>query len=628
MGKWHLENPASPEAGGFESSTWFVSNGPHYDRKVTEAGKQRVAPGFIEEYLADRAIAFLDDAARGSAPFFLHLCTQLPHMNPQFDWQPRPETLRLYDGAPLRVPANWRDDLRGKPPYLAEGRHRQQAQSYGYGAEAGMRKHLARYYAAITDLDRALGRVFAALDRLGVRDNTYVVLLGDNGWFIGEHGFTSKVLPYEESIRVPLAIAGPGLRAGVRGDMVLNADVAPTLLELAGIEAPGEHARAQHAGAARRPQDAVAHFHVLRGARTHARKLAAGGHPGRALEIRADVRFERPRPARIRGTLRPEERSRRTAQPGILGGARRHAPTARNGTGKTAEIDSDMNRRNLLKTLAAPVAAAANAQTFLPGIPNVGVKADSGPRRTESAVGALMPWADVLWAVTYVSSRGHNSGSGTGLYEIDDRLRIRQRHVSNGVYANRLVHTESNQVFIGPYAIDMAGNIRIIDDLVDVRLTATMRHLTDPANRVYVLSMEGPFYEVDVSTLKATLIADLKEVFAIKPPPHFKGGHTGQGRVVVANNTYTAGTKPKASSRNGTASAGTSSCASRSWKPPAGRTWARWCSPPDGTRPRPFSWRSSTASGSATVCRKPATHGTSTGRPSGRASAKWRRSAS
>lgn len=237
VGKWHLENP-SPSDAGFESSTWFVSNGPHYDRKVTEGGTQRVAPGFIEDYLADRAIAFLEDAARGPAPFFLHLCTQLPHMNAKFDWQPRPETLRLYDGAPLRVPANWRDDLSGKPPYLAEGRHRQQAQSYGYGAEAGVLKHLARYYAAITDLDRALGRVFAALDRLGVRENTYVVLMGDNGWFLGEHGFTSKVLPYEESIRVPLAIAGPGLRAGVRTEMVLNADLAPTLLELAGVGVP------------------------------------------------------------------------------------------------------------------------------------------------------------------------------------------------------------------------------------------------------------------------------------------------------------------------------------------------------------------------------------------------------
>ena len=198
-----------------------------------------------------------------------------------------------------------------------------------------------------------------------------------------------------------------------------------------------------------------------------------------------------------------------------------------------------LNRRDLLKGLVVPSVVAAQAQTFMPGIPNVGVKADSGPRRTESSVGALMPWADVLWAVTYVSSRGGRSGSGTGLYEIDENLKIRQRHVSNGVYANRLVHTQSNQIFIGPYAIDMAGNIRIVQDLIDVRLTATMTHLTDPANRVYFLSMEGPFYEVDVSSLKATLIADLREVFGIKEPPHFKGAHTGQGRVVVANNTYT-----------------------------------------------------------------------------------------
>ena len=199
-----------------------------------------------------------------------------------------------------------------------------------------------------------------------------------------------------------------------------------------------------------------------------------------------------------------------------------------------------VSRRSLLQVGLAALGGPALSQSHLPGIPNIGVKADSAPRRTESGVGALMPWADVLWAVTYVSSRGYKSGTGVGLYEIDENLKIRQRHVSNGVYANRMVHSESNQVFIGPYAIDAAGNIRMIRDLMDVRLTATMRHLSDPANRVYYLSMEGPFYEVDVSTLKATLITDLAKEFNIKRQPHFKGGHTGQGRVVVANNTYTA----------------------------------------------------------------------------------------
>lgn len=200
------------------------------------------------------------------------------------------------------------------------------------------------------------------------------------------------------------------------------------------------------------------------------------------------------------------------------------------------------NRRALLRGLGLTglglAAKGGMAQSFLPGIPNVGIKADTGTKRSESGVGALMPWADVLWAVTYVSSRGYQSGTGTGLYVIDDRLQIQQRHVSNGVYANRLVHKESNQVIIGPYVIDVKGNVRVINDLLDERLTATMRHLTDPANRVYMLAMEGAFYEVDLQTLKVRQLFDLYKEFQNKQLTHFKGGWSSQGRVVVANNTF------------------------------------------------------------------------------------------
>ena len=61
-----------------------------------------------------------------------------------------------------------------------------------------------------------------------------------------------------------------------------------------------------------------------------------------------------------------------------------------------------------------------------------------------------MPWADLLWAVTY-NSHTARTGSGLGLYEIDENLKIRQRHVSDGTHANRLVHRPSNQIIIGPY---------------------------------------------------------------------------------------------------------------------------------------------------------------------------------
>jgi hypothetical protein len=167
----------------------------------------------------------------------------------------------------------------------------------------------------------------------------------------------------------------------------------------------------------------------------------------------------------------------------------------------------------------------------------VGVQADSGPYRSESGVGALMAWADKLWAVTYLSEPKPHMGSGTGLYVIDEKLNIQKLHVSNGTYANRMLHEPSNQIIIGPYIIDMQGNVRIIEQLVGERLTATMKHLHDD-NRVYMLTMAGQFYELDISTLKATKLYDLVKEWSINKQPHFKGAYTNQGRVVVANNTY------------------------------------------------------------------------------------------
>ncbi|HUT33104.1 MAG TPA: sulfatase-like hydrolase/transferase [Planctomycetota bacterium] len=238
VGKWHLSRPADPSGAGFDFVTYFNSNGPHHDRKVIERGQPKVAKGFIEDYLAGQAVEFLEAAAAARKPFLLHLATQIPHMDDKFDWPARPETLALYDEAKMPVPANWRDDLSGKPPYLKAGRHRERGTLYGYGDAAGIRRHFRRYFAAVTDLDRALGALLAALDRLGLRETTYIVHMGDNGWFMGEHGFTSKVLAYEESMRVPFLVSGPGLKGTVCDELILNADIAPTLLDLAGLPIP------------------------------------------------------------------------------------------------------------------------------------------------------------------------------------------------------------------------------------------------------------------------------------------------------------------------------------------------------------------------------------------------------
>lgn len=165
---------------------------------------------------------------------------------------------------------------------------------------------------------------------------------------------------------------------------------------------------------------------------------------------------------------------------------------------------------------------------------------------SESGIGAVVPWADRLWYVSYVA---HIQGSGVGLYEITSDLSIRRRPESVvGTHAGRMIHAETNQLVIGPYVIDAKGNVRFIEALAKERVTAVARHLTDPQRKVYVQAMEGKLYEVDLGTLETTLLCDAKEDLGIGEglPPnrpyrsgtHFKGAYTAQGRLVAANNTY------------------------------------------------------------------------------------------
>jgi arylsulfatase A-like enzyme len=205
---------------------------------VTENSRQKKARGYIEDYNAQHATQFMADCHSSGEPFFLFYCTQVPHMNHEFDWPARAETLTRYDPQDMPIPQTWQDDLEGKPPYLKAARSREQALHYGYDQKESIQRHFQRYYATITEMDAALGPVLGAMDELSLREDTHVFLMGDNGWFMGEHGFTSKVLPYEESIRVPMLAAGPGIRTGLNSRLVLNIDIPPTILELAGLPIP------------------------------------------------------------------------------------------------------------------------------------------------------------------------------------------------------------------------------------------------------------------------------------------------------------------------------------------------------------------------------------------------------
>jgi hypothetical protein len=198
-----------------------------------------------------------------------------------------------------------------------------------------------------------------------------------------------------------------------------------------------------------------------------------------------------------------------------------------------------MKHRFLLSfALAASVVVAADAPRAISGVyPHLAMFNSQG----ECGTGAVVPWADRLWVVTY--SPHQPKGSDDKLYEITADLRqiIRPESIG-GTPANRFIHRESQQLFIGPYAIDAKRNVRGIPyGKMFGRPTGNARHLIDPANKIYYASMEEAFYEVDVRTLAVTeLFRDeqVKENFrrANLPGYHGKGLYSGQGVLVYANN--------------------------------------------------------------------------------------------
>lgn len=168
----------------------------------------------------------------------------------------------------------------------------------------------------------------------------------------------------------------------------------------------------------------------------------------------------------------------------------------------------------------------------------------------ECGTGAVVPWNGDLWVITYGPHLPF--GSSDKLYQISPTLQQTVRSESvGGTPANRMIHEESQQLFIGPYVIDQRSNVRVIPPTaMPGRLTGNARHLTDPANKVFFATMEEGLYEVDVHTLKVTsLIRDgnklptnfapttsLSQLESKLPGYHGKGLYSTQGRLIYANN--------------------------------------------------------------------------------------------
>lgn len=189
------------------------------------------------------------------------------------------------------------------------------------------------------------------------------------------------------------------------------------------------------------------------------------------------------------------------------------------------------------RSLQGQEPTAPEPRPSLSGIyPHLAMFNDEG----ECGTGAVVPWANRLWVVTYAPHRPE--GSSDRLHEITPSLEqiIRPESIG-GTPANRMIHRESQQLFIGPYVIDQAGTVRVIPySRIFGRPTGNARHLFDPQNKLYLATMEEGLYEIDVTSLAVTeLWADEQRPtgrHANLPGYHGKGLYSGQGRLVYANN--------------------------------------------------------------------------------------------
>ena len=227
IGKWHMPGSGLPRLRGVDHFVTFTVNqgqGRYVDCPLVVDGREEASHRpYLTEELTARAIDFL--AAAAGAP----TCLYLSHKAAHHPWRPASDLEDLYADQPVPMPAganSWTGLTNG--------------QIWG-GFDRSIESAYRAYMATVTSLDREIGRLLAHLEARGRLDRTVVVYASDNGFLFGEHRRVELRWPFEEVIRIPLlvrhppSVRAPGRRAA---QMALNIDLAPTLLELAGVPVP------------------------------------------------------------------------------------------------------------------------------------------------------------------------------------------------------------------------------------------------------------------------------------------------------------------------------------------------------------------------------------------------------
>ena len=244
--------------------------------------------------IADEAVKRLEGAKqKPDVPFFLavgFLKPHLPFVAPKKYWD-------LYDAAAFKLPA-LQTAPAGAPEFApttwGELRQYKDIPEQGPLTQEQAIHLIHGYYAATSYMDAQLGKVLDALDASGLAGNTIIVLWGDHGWHLGDHGMWCKHTNYEQAARIPVIVAAPGIKPARTQALIESCDIYPTLAELAQLPAPAQGDGRSFAEVLKNPATAV-RDHVIhvyprgggligRAIRTQRHRLVEWKKPGAAPE--------------------------------------------------------------------------------------------------------------------------------------------------------------------------------------------------------------------------------------------------------------------------------------------------------------------------------------------------------
>lgn len=229
-GKWHLGDSITPQHG---FSYWYtIGRGGccYYHPDMVENGDVIMEHGkYVTDLITDKALCFLDELSQKENPFYLSVHYTAPHSPWGEEHHPK-ELIEMYDSCLFESTPNVPDhpDMTEAPVYGTPRRH----------------EYLRGYYAAITGMDRGIGKILDMVEAKGIADNTIIIFAGDNGMSMGHHGIWGKgngTFPqnmFDTAVKVPFIVSYPPLvpKGTVCEDMVSGYDFFPTLIDLLGMQ--------------------------------------------------------------------------------------------------------------------------------------------------------------------------------------------------------------------------------------------------------------------------------------------------------------------------------------------------------------------------------------------------------